>query len=172
MTRKSSVFGLSVALPASVAWLVGVFAAPLSSLVPWTDVYSPSLPRVSVPDGRAGDFASTVPALFMALVVGVFCLLLVEVAKYGVFRLNSGRAYVLLVGYQMALFVEILRAHAPDWWTWMLSWLGLIDLHKVSEETRLLPIPPLSISLALVAAALILGYRDVRFVHPVQRQGD
>lgn len=59
------------------------------------------------------------------------CVLIVEPAKLAVPSFaarNPRRTYCLLVVYQIILFGDTIKAHAFDWWKWLLSLVGAATL--------------------------------------------
>lgn len=111
--------------PVLLSWLVVAAAPWLAALVPWRLDEDPVLPIVGViPWDRTSDVMSSVPGLFKALLFGAFGALLVEVAKVSLPR-ASRVSYGLLLGYQIVLVGDALRAYSRDWWVWLTYWLRL-----------------------------------------------
>jgi hypothetical protein len=66
--------------------------------------------------------------------------------------------YILLLGYQFLLVVDLFRAYAVDWWVWGLSTIGLVRLGTGNwrESTFPLASPWMSLSALLILAALLI----------------
>lgn len=115
----------AVVSPLLLSWLVVAAAPWLAVLMPWRPDDEPVLPIVGViPWDRTSDVMSSIPGLFKALLVGGFGALIVEAAKVSLPR-TSRVSYSLLLGYQLVLVSDALRAYGRDWWAWLTFWLRL-----------------------------------------------
>lgn len=138
-----------------LAWLV-VLCAPQIGKWLGSD-YGPTLPLVSLPWDSQRDVHSSVVTLFRAIVVGAIAALMVEPVKFSE-RRGGKLFYILLLGYQFLLVVDLFRAYAVDWWVWGLSTIGLVRLGTGNwrESTFPLASPWMSLSALLILAALLI----------------
>lgn len=155
ISLKSAFFVIG---PIILAW-GGLAAAPLWNVMFfWEHDYRyPNLPLVALPPGATVDVRSSVPGLFVTLMIGGLSALCVEVSKVRIRGRRRGLTFLVLVAYQFALMAEALRAYAQDWWVWLLSWLGFVDLSAVDWHKLFVPIPSpwLGLVWAAVASACI-----------------
>lgn len=120
---RSSTSRWSLVSPLLLSWLVVAAAPWLAALMPWRPDEQPVLPYVgAIPWDRTSDVMSSVPGLFMALLFGLLGALIVEIAKASTPRSIRG-TYALLLGYQIVLVADALRAYSWDWWVWLTYWL-------------------------------------------------
>jgi hypothetical protein len=119
--RNLLIFG-----PLGLSWVFAVACPWLSVLVPWRDLdEGPMVPYVgSVPWTRQTDVMSSVPGLFMILLVAAVAVAIAEVAKAFLPCRQTG-AFLLISIYQVILALDILRAYAPDWWVFLTFFLGV-----------------------------------------------
>jgi len=118
------------------------------------------IPLVSLPGSEAGDVVSDIRWLVVAAGWSLLAVLLVEAAKVVLVRRNQVHGtlvYVLLVAYQVILFVDLLRANAFDWWLWVLSLAGVYELRLVGnlDEIAGFRIPWISGVVALMTTAAL-----------------
>lgn len=157
--------GLSL-LGCLAGWLL-VAATPtwLSERLP-PERWEPRLPAVSAPYTPQSDVVSLVPDLFTALFVGAAACLLVEVSK----ATASWKRRAPLLQYcastllQMALALDALRTHAPDWYVYTLHFarLGPLTWQRPWPDPLPIPSPWLSLIMLIVTLALSFGLQSRR----------
>lgn len=87
------------------------------------------VPLVSVADRAGRDVVSDVTGFAVVFAWGLVSALLIEPTKAAAHAARRSTAlYSLLVAYQFVLFADTIRAHAFDWWRWLLSLTGIVVL--------------------------------------------
>jgi len=137
-----------------IGWLVDSLAPLWSQLAWWHDSVFPTLPLVAVANA-ATDVRSSVPGLFMAFIVGGLSALCIEVSKVQLRGEHRRSLALVLIAYQLLLFIDAFRGHARDWWVWTLSWFGLVRLESVDWHVPTLPVSSPWLALAGMVATLI-----------------
>jgi hypothetical protein len=89
---------------------------------------------------------------------GLVCALLVEPTKAAAHGVRARAAvYALLVVYQIVLVGDTIRAHAFDWWRWVLWLAGLITLptFSIDQDVASFHFPWISCASAIAAAVAV-----------------
>ena len=151
MQRRNAVF-LLVTVPPCVAWLLAMLFRFVQRAIWLRGPYYPTLPLVSLPFEPSRDVVSSVPALFIVLITATVVVLVADIGKFFSRQLPGGQGvtYVLLSCYQVILLGDMLRSYARDWWTWLLSWIGILAL------TDTPPLPDLSTRLPVISGLFLL----------------
>lgn len=150
----------------TLAWLLA-WVVPLVRLGPWRTMEQiPYLPSVARPFRADSDIVSIVPSLFRCLTLILVVLLLVELTKF-VLASEQRLSRLPLASislFQAVLAVDTLRAHAYDWFVYLLSFAGLLEL----RDDRLVgmgtlaaaTVPWMSLPFLLVAIAVLWVHRS------------
>jgi hypothetical protein len=116
------------------------------------------VPIISVSDRAGRDVVSDVTGFAVVVGWGLGCALLVEPTKAAVHSARRRVAlYALLVGYQIVLFGDTIRAHAFDWWRWLLSLTGIatLPMFPTEQDAASFHFPWLSCALAVATAIAV-----------------
>lgn len=147
---------IRLGLPATGAWLLAALAprSLIQGLAPARFEFA--LPRVSVPYTPGTDVVSAVPDLFSALLWGVICAGVVELAKPQVLALSKwrGRCMFLCAVFQGALVLDTLRRHAWDWYGYLLYFLRLTKLSYDNPRPEVISLPAPWLSFLVLAFVL------------------
>lgn len=119
------------------------------------------VPLVSVSDPAGRDVVSDVTGFALVVVWGLVCALLIEPTKAAA---HAGRrpiaVYSLLVACQIVLFGDTIRAHAFDWWRWLLSLTGAVTLPTFPEAQDMPGFHFPWISCAMAVATAVAVFRS------------
>lgn len=152
---------LLLLLPPALAWVLGVTVPRLAWERLDPESSRPYLPLVSVPFLPGGsDVVSIVPWLYRTALLCLACALCVEISKLALLRLDGrprrGIAFAALVLYQAVLSLDLFRLHAPDWYGFLLHYVGLIELRHEVMQPDVIPVPAPYLGLAWMLATCAL----------------
>jgi hypothetical protein len=150
---------IAVSLPLMMAWVMGT-AVPRIWWEPLSERFlRPSLPLVSVPFKADSDVVSLVPFLYRTVELIAWCLLLAEVGKVLAVRWLAGvsrlKVALMIFAFQVLLAVDLLRLNSPDWYGYLLHYLGLVVLDFSVMKPEVLPVPAPWLSLAFLVVLLM-----------------
>lgn len=145
-------------LPA-VTWIVALSCGVLVRTLLRHASETVLVPLVSLPKHSQGDIVSDVTGLVIVIGWALVSLLIVEPTKALAARSEVSHRYAFpaLVLYQIILFGDTIRAHAFDWWKWMLSLVGATTLTPANEmhEVAGFHFPWISLCAAVAATVLV-----------------
>ena len=145
-------------VPLWLSWL-GVWLAPfIARWLPGPHSQEPRVPLVSLPVELQGDVQSSVPALVYCMLVVALVALPVEITKAQLSGTRRGGAYCALLVYQAMLASDVMRLHANDWWTYLLSQLGIAGSAGVDANAAPPILPWPSFLLLLFASTIVWRY--------------